>query len=156
MQLIHLPPYPRPHIPKIYLIPQFPPAHFARPQRVQRSRYDRGRRFLIVEDAEGGHGYDGEEYGEAARPDAPGAGDGWESTVGAAGHEGAGVGSGRGDEGAVGWGVDVLMVRGWAAQAERLVEDRKMSVGEGGAGFEGRHLGVRGRVVWCVVDDCRR
>lgn len=121
MQLIHLPPNPRPHIPKIYLIPQLPPAHFARAQRVQCSRYDRRGRFLVVEDAEGGDGDDGEEYGEASCPDAPGAGDGGESAVGAAGHEGAGVGSGCGDEGAVGWGEDVLGEGGWLVEAVRLV-----------------------------------
>ncbi len=127
MQLIHFPPDPRKHIPKVNLVAQFPPAHFARAQRVQRSSYDRRGRFLVVEDGEGGSGDDDEEDGETPSPDAPGAGDGWERTVGAAGHEGSGRGAGSGDEGAVGRETGELEW-GLSAKGKRLSEDEALGI----------------------------
>ena len=71
MQLIHLPPNPRKHVSKINLVAQLPPPHLARAQRVQSGGDDGRGRFLVVEDAEGGGGDDGEEDREGAGPDAP-------------------------------------------------------------------------------------
>lgn len=101
MQLIHLPPDPRPRIPEIYLVPQFPPPHLAGPQRIERTRYDRRRGFLVVEYAERGHRDDQDKDWEGPEPDAPGLGDRREGAVGAAGHEGPGAGLWGCYEGAV-------------------------------------------------------
>lgn len=142
MQLVHLPPDPRDLVPEVNLVAQFPAAGLARAQRVQRRLDDGRRRLLVVEDAQGRDGDDEQEDGQGARPDAPGLGYGREGAVGAAGHQGSGVGAWGGDEGAV-VGVGWWWAEGRAKRAEWVV----VVVGEGlpigeeeGTGGLGRHL----------------
>lgn len=83
---------------------------------------------MIVEDAEGGDCDNDYEDWETSCPDAPGSGDGGERAIGAAAHEGPRIGSGSGDEGAVGREPDMFERRGMLVQAEWLVEDRALPV----------------------------
>lgn len=140
MQLVHLPPDPRDLVPEVNLVAQFPAAGLARAQRVQR-RLDDGRgRLLVVEDAQGRDGDDEQEDGQGARPDAPGLGHGREGAVGAAGHQGSGVGAWGGDEGAVVWGGGWAEGRAKRAEWEAVV-GKVLPIGEEeGTGGLGRHL----------------
>lgn len=115
MHLINLPPNPRQLLREINLIAQKPPGLLVRPQRVQ-SRVDDARvGFLIVENRQRASGHDGREDGQGAHP-AVGRGEGGEVAVGAALHEGPGVGFGGSDEGA--------SLR-WSGVLEDLPEERR-------------------------------